>query len=463
MPTLLLVFILARLAANSACGTCVADCDWSVGEWGECSRSCGGGYQTRNRTLCCHDNESTETCLERCHNKSYAGAPDTHRTCNNLCLNGGKFDDNTGLCWCNQGWISTCCQEASTSYKFACSVSTRKTYPKILSQVAGEPESAALSRFHVVKAQLANELFTVETYIPQEINIVLRLCSHNVYSKDGCMVDHMSTSRDLLRNRTVIYNGGYLGEIRSVFLEVSQKERLVEYEWVPEHLDVSDQYSHLHCSRKMSHIQHPSIFRHRRWASRDLQILIQTSDSNYAGTDATVSMIIYGDKGSSRSMDMDGSFESGDVDTSMRSINEIGRIRSIRIWHNNRGTNAGWKLDWVRISELSEPGVTYEFGCSCWLEDNNNGKDLRHSTACPSISNCATQRCRTCTACQSPSKDFYFRLSADKVKCDTVCSYVSNRWCWPGNCYNGLLTSCSCDSGFRKSGTSTCDSECFTI
>lgn len=62
----------------------------------------------------------------------------------------------------------------------------------------------------------------------------------------------------------------------------------------------------------------------------DLKIVIQTSGVDYAGTDATVVMRINGDKGNSGNMDMDGTFERGDVDTDMRSINEIGIIRSIR-------------------------------------------------------------------------------------------------------------------------------------
>ncbi|XP_046562578.1 uncharacterized protein LOC124271467 [Haliotis rubra] len=521
MPILLLILLITTLGIDSACGTCVADSDWSVGEWGECSRSCGGGYQTRNRTRCCHDNESTETCLERCQSRSVGDVPETYRTCNKFCFNGGKFDENTGLCRCRQGWTSVCCQEVSTSYKFDCSITTSKTYQDVPPQAADGPETTSLSRVYVVKAQMPNEPFTKESFHPLNINMVIRLCSHNIQSINGCTIDQTSTSLNLLHNGTVIYNERYLGDVSHVFLEISQGDRIVEYDWIPEFLDVNDQDTHFYCSRDFSHSQHSDLGRHRRWANRRLKIVIRTSGSLSSGTDATVTMKINGEKASSRNMDMDGHFERRDVDTSMRSINEIGKIQSIRIWHNNQGSGPGWKLDWVHIYELSEPDVIYEFGCNCWLDGGRNGKDLRHRTDCPNIANCVTQRCRTCTTCQSRSKDYFFRLSTDgetcdrcpvipncqtqpcltcdacnpptknnvifkltggnttcerscqdmgstaemslqwlspdKERCDLTCSYVDNRWCWPGNCSSGLMTSCSCESGFRKSGNSTCD------
>ncbi|XP_046571239.1 uncharacterized protein LOC124279452 [Haliotis rubra] len=219
--------------------------------------------------------------------------------------------------------------------------------------------------------------------------------------------------------------------------------------------------------------------------------------------------------------------------------------------------NAAWKLQWVRIYESSEPGVSYKFEFDDWVVDK--AVKLTHSTDCPVIPNCATQRCETCTTCKPRLKDVFFRLSpnkrrcqrcpvipncktqicrtcaacnpstqnaffelsADKTecsrcpfienceihscgtcdtcnsptennvifklcsaktkcsrscrdmrstvemslqwlskdeeRCDLTCSYVDNRWCWPGRCYNGLMTSCSCESGFRKSKNAMCD------
>ncbi|XP_046580917.1 uncharacterized protein LOC124288444 [Haliotis rubra] len=464
MSTLLLILLISTLGIDSTRGTCVADCDWSVGEWGECSRSCGGGYQTRNRTRCCHDNESSEVCQERCQSRPIGDAPETNRPCNKICFNGGEFDENTGQCRCRQGWTSTCCQEVSTSYKFTC-ISTSKPYQAVDPQVADEPETTSLSRVYVVKAQRPNEPFIKENYVPLNINIVIRLCSYHAQSIGGCAINQTSTYLNLLHNGAVIYSerSGYLRDVSHVFLEIPFGDRALEYDWIPEFLNVNGQFSHFHCSREFSHDQHTVLGRHRRRASRSLKIVIRTSGSLYSGTKATITMRITGDKGSSSSMNMDGSFQRGDVDTSYRSINEIGRIQSIRIWTSGNGYNPNWKLDWVHIYERSESSVKYEFRCDCWFKGKDNGRDLWHGTACPGISNCLTQRCRTCTTCKSRSKDVFFRLSANKRKCDITCSYVDNRWCWPGNCSSGLMTSCSCESGFRKSGNSTCDSECFTI
>ncbi|XP_046562580.1 uncharacterized protein LOC124271469 [Haliotis rubra] len=445
MSTLFLTLLISTLVIDYTRGTCEADCDWSVGEWGECSRSCGGGHQARNRTRCCHDNESTASCLKRCQRRSIGDVPEIYRSCNKFCFNGGKFDEDTGQCRCSQGWTSTCCQEVSTSYKFTC-ISTRRTNKELPSQVADGPQSRSLSRVYVVKAHMPHEQFTKENYVPLDINIVIRLCSHHVYSVEWCTVDQISTYLNLLHNGTVIANerSGYLRDVSHVFLEVPPGDRVVEYNWIPEFLDVNGQYSHFHCSREVFHSQQYVPGRHRRWASRNLQIVIRTSGDGYAGTDATVSMIIYGEKGNSGSRRMSGSFEKRDVDTTNLSIDEIGRIRSIRIWHNDAGSYAGWKLDWVHIEELSEPGVKYEFGCNCWLEGSNNGKDLTHGTT-------------SCRGMGSTVEMSLQWLSRDKQRCDLTCSYMDNRWCWPGSCSNGLMTSCSCESGFRKSGNSTCD------
>ncbi|XP_071081006.1 uncharacterized protein [Haliotis cracherodii] len=524
MPTLLFVFVLATFGTNSACGTCVADCDWSVGEWGECSRSCGGGNQTRNRTLCCHDNESTETCLDRCHNKSYAGAPDTHRMCNNVCFNGGTFDGNTGVCRCRQGWTSTCCQKVSSTYKYNCRPhAVQRTDVNVYTNY---------SYFDGSNITTQNAVYVVKTHMPRgmvDVNVGRNMSVGITFFTDTKQtsegnVRHMAASFSSLLKETLIYRGLLFGNLTKISLEVAWRGGHFR---IPEAIDVTSTNlvhpSAFRCVRKLSEMESlQRLVRKRRSGSRSLKIEIRTSSAWFSGTGAKVYVRLTGDKGVTGDMRMTGGFGKGDIARNTVSIDEIGVIQKLRIWHDNTGSRAGWNLDWVRVHELSESGVTYEFHCGCSLKGGNNAHERTHSTVCRSIDNCRTQRCHTCVECKTPPEKHYFKLSTDKhtctlcpylencmkqechecttcnappatanyiyrmqkdkqrcyrscvdmngdIKhsllwlrpdkehCDATCSYVKDRWCWPGTCSDGLTKSCLCDAGFRRKGSAICD------
>ncbi|XP_067660107.1 uncharacterized protein, partial [Haliotis asinina] len=103
---------------------------------------------------------------------------------------------------------------------------------------------------------------------------------------------------------------------------------------------------------------------------------------------------------------------------------------------------------------------------------------------CPYLENCLKQECHECTRCVNPpaTANYIYRmqkdkqrcyrscvdmsgdirhsllwLSPDKEHCDATCSYVKDRWCWPGTCSDGLSKSCSCEAGFRRNGRAVCD------
>jgi len=85
--------------------------------------------------------------------------------------------------------------------------------------------------------------------------------------------------------------------------------------------------------------------------------LVSTADEQGAGTDANVQLVIYGknDKGESVKSDevkLDNSgdnFESGQQDQFKIETIDVGRPYKIRIWHDNAGSFAAWKLD--RVSQ----------------------------------------------------------------------------------------------------------------
>ncbi|XP_048259497.1 uncharacterized protein LOC124148456 isoform X1 [Haliotis rufescens] len=113
MTLLLIIFIISTLSLEIT-SHCHPNCAWlTPGDWSECSRTCGGGSQSRTLHLCCNHDESFDNCLQRCHSGSYASGPDDTRACNKICYNGGTYGDR---CRCREGWTGTCCQEATCSY-----------------------------------------------------------------------------------------------------------------------------------------------------------------------------------------------------------------------------------------------------------------------------------------------------------------------------------------------------------
>jgi len=84
-------------------------------------------------------------------------------------------------------------------------------------------------------------------------------------------------------------------------------------------------------------------------------VLVHTASDSGAGTDAKVHLVIYGknDQGDSVKSDeipLDNSgdnFESGQEDQFKIETIDVGKPYKIRIWHDNAGSFAAWKLDRV--------------------------------------------------------------------------------------------------------------------
>ncbi|XP_071496852.1 oxygen-regulated protein 1-like [Diadema antillarum] len=80
---------------------------------------------------------------------------------------------------------------------------------------------------------------------------------------------------------------------------------------------------------------------------------VVTDDNPAAGTDATVSITVYGDKGKSEDIVLgsgDGRFEAGNEDEFNLQVGNIGEIYKIRIGHDNQTDFAGWLCDeWISL------------------------------------------------------------------------------------------------------------------
>ncbi|ESO99261.1 hypothetical protein LOTGIDRAFT_141911, partial [Lottia gigantea] len=107
-------------------------------------------------------------------------------------------------------------------------------------------------------------------------------------------------------------------------------------------------------------------------------VQVKTGDVSAAGTDATVTLTIYGSRGDTGSVQLMND-DSGPVGPFERDFNDnftfiapvIDQIERIKIGHDNTGTGPGWFLDKVTIDIPSE-GRRYEFVCNRWLATNKD-------------------------------------------------------------------------------------------
>ncbi|XP_016325596.1 lipoxygenase homology domain-containing protein 1-like [Sinocyclocheilus anshuiensis] len=104
---------------------------------------------------------------------------------------------------------------------------------------------------------------------------------------------------------------------------------------------------------------------------------VKTGEKKSAGTDANVYAILYGTKDDTGIINLKASknhrnkFELGLIDEFTIEAVDIGKLKRIRIGHDNAGVSPGWFLDWVEIDAPSL-GQLLRFPCGRWLD---KGKD----------------------------------------------------------------------------------------
>ncbi|XP_058613751.1 lipoxygenase homology domain-containing protein 1-like isoform X4 [Onychostoma macrolepis] len=104
---------------------------------------------------------------------------------------------------------------------------------------------------------------------------------------------------------------------------------------------------------------------------------VKTGEKKKAGTDANVYAILYGTKDDTGIINLKASknyrnkFELGLIDEFTIEAVDIGKLKRIRIGHDNAGVSPGWFLDWVEIDAPSL-GQLLRFPCGRWLD---KGKD----------------------------------------------------------------------------------------
>ncbi|XP_022806964.1 lipoxygenase homology domain-containing protein 1-like isoform X2 [Stylophora pistillata] len=117
-------------------------------------------------------------------------------------------------------------------------------------------------------------------------------------------------------------------------------------------------------------------------------LTFKTGDMPYAGTDANVTLQLFGDKGQTEKIMLRQEsgktikrFDRGRTDRFTVQTMDVGKVERIRISHDNTGPNPEWYLEYLKI-EIPSRDEKYMFPlifpCRCWLAENeDDGKTAR--------------------------------------------------------------------------------------
>ncbi|KAK2899220.1 hypothetical protein Q8A67_010638 [Cirrhinus molitorella] len=116
-------------------------------------------------------------------------------------------------------------------------------------------------------------------------------------------------------------------------------------------------------------------------------IQVKTSDAAAAGTDANVSLIVFGENGDTGTLALRESssrnkFERNQVDVfRFGDILSLGELSKIRVWHDNKGPAPGWHLEYIDVKDdlLDQ---TFRFPCDRWLAKSEDDGQIMRELAC---------------------------------------------------------------------------------
>eukprot|EP01048_Picozoa_sp_COSAG05_P003976 COSAG05_NODE_197_length_14521_cov_113.902995_1_plen_1885_part_00 len=114
----------------------------------------------------------------------------------------------------------------------------------------------------------------------------------------------------------------------------------------------------------------------------EYKVTVQTGDKRGAGTDATVTMILYGANGDSGSQKLESGnddFERGHTDSFSFDCPDLGHITALEIRHDQKGLAPAWFLETVTVTPPS--GGPAVFSCFDWLDKSNGAKAKLESGA----------------------------------------------------------------------------------
>ncbi|CAL1526404.1 unnamed protein product [Lymnaea stagnalis] len=125
---------------------------------------------------------------------------------------------------------------------------------------------------------------------------------------------------------------------------------------------------------------------------QEYTLIVRTGKKQLAGTNARVFVTFYGVQGSSPKCqlladNMKNRFQKGSVDEFTVKFPDIGKIRSMRIEHDNKGFASGWYLERIDMQSLTDPKIRYHFVLNGWIAkdigDGHLWRDIKAKTKLP--------------------------------------------------------------------------------
>eukprot|EP00794_Sanderia_malayensis_P016965 gene16965-18674_t len=108
-------------------------------------------------------------------------------------------------------------------------------------------------------------------------------------------------------------------------------------------------------------------------------IKVYTGDVKKAGTDANVSIVIYGEHGDTGKRQLSKKFrdlfERNQIDDFQLEALDLGTLTKVLIEHDNKGFGAGWFLDKVVVTNTTDSVATV-FPCGQWLDKKKGDKQI---------------------------------------------------------------------------------------
>ncbi|XP_058493118.1 lipoxygenase homology domain-containing protein 1 [Solea solea] len=112
-------------------------------------------------------------------------------------------------------------------------------------------------------------------------------------------------------------------------------------------------------------------------------VKVKTAEKKYAGTDANVHCILFGENDDTGIVNLKAcktyknKFEQGMINEFTVEAVDLGDLVKLRVGHDNAGGSPGWFLDWVEIDAPSQ-GQRLRFPCGRWLsKDEDDGAVVR--------------------------------------------------------------------------------------
>jgi lipoxygenase homology domain-containing protein 1 len=129
------------------------------------------------------------------------------------------------------------------------------------------------------------------------------------------------------------------------------------------------------------------------------EVKVVTGDRRGAGTDANVSIMLYGENGNSERpkvlQSSSSNFERGATDVFGVDSKDLGNLTKIRIGHDGVGFGSGWFLDKIYVTHpLSKQQWT--FLCGRWLDKSEDDGKIERELV-PSADAVISQPCMSLT------------------------------------------------------------------